>query len=76
MKTAISVPDDLFKKGETTARRLKMSRSQLYATALEKFLRDQEGEAITAKLNEVYSREPARVDPAFKRATAKVLDPW
>jgi len=35
MKTAISLPDELFKAAEFPARRLGVSRSRLYATALE-----------------------------------------
>jgi metal-responsive CopG/Arc/MetJ family transcriptional regulator len=38
MKTAVSIPDDLFRLAEAAARRLQVSRSQLYATALSVFL--------------------------------------
>ena len=34
MRTAISIPDDLFESAEELAAELGMSRSQLYATAL------------------------------------------
>ena len=68
MKTAISVPDDLFRQGEAEARRLKISRSQLYSTALALYFKEAEGAAITAKLNEVYSRNDSKLDPALERA--------
>ena len=78
MKTAISLPDKLFKQGESTARKLKVSRSQLYATALKEFLDRQKADAITEKLNEVYSKEPAEIDPAMYRAQLRAIakEPW
>jgi len=33
MKTAISIPDDIFEAGEHAAKRLRVSRSELYPTA-------------------------------------------
>jgi len=74
MTTAVSVPDDLFRKAEAAARRLRVSRSQLYATAISDFLNRQQGDAVTERLNEVYSRRPAKVDPALHRAQLKSLD--
>jgi hypothetical protein len=68
MKTAISVPDDLFRLAEATARRLQVSRSELYAKALAEFLERQHDHAITERLNQVYSHHPAKVDPALHRA--------
>jgi len=38
MKTAVSLPDELFRLAETAARRLRVSRSQLYAMAIAEFL--------------------------------------
>jgi len=38
MKTAISLPDDLFKSGDSLAKRLGVSRSELYARALADFV--------------------------------------
>jgi len=78
MKTAISVPDDLFRRAEATARRLRISRSELYAKAMAEFLMRQQGKAITERLNDVYSRQPAKVDSALHRAQLKSLekDAW
>jgi len=63
MKTAVSVPDDLFRLAEVAARRLRVSRSQLYATAISEFLNRQQGDAVTERLNEVYSHRPERWIP-------------
>lgn len=82
MRTAVSLPDELFKEAENVAKTLHMSRSELYAIALKKFLlgRDEEemsdkltGEEITRKLNEVYGDSPAKVDEAFHRAQMEVM---
>jgi len=39
MKTAVSVPDRLFKAADRVSKKLKVSRSQLYSMALDEFLR-------------------------------------
>jgi antitoxin MazE6 len=74
MKTAVSMPDDLFRQAEATARRLRVSRSQLYAKAIAEFLKRQDRNAITERLNDVYSRRPAKVDSALNRAQLKSLE--
>jgi predicted transcriptional regulator len=73
MKTAISVPDDLFRTAEAAARRLRVSRSKLYATALADFLERQQSNTITERLNEIYKRRPAKLDPALHRAQLKSI---
>ncbi|HYW42925.1 MAG TPA: hypothetical protein VE959_08715 [Bryobacteraceae bacterium] len=74
MKTAVSVPDDLFRQAEAAARRLRVSRSQLYATAISEFLDRQQANTITERLNQVYSRRTARVDAALHRAQLRSLE--
>jgi antitoxin MazE6 len=54
MKVAISVPDPLFRQAESVARRLGVPRSQLYARALEVFLRQQQRPDVTDRLDAVY----------------------
>jgi predicted transcriptional regulator len=74
MKTAVSLPDEIFRLAEAAAGRLRVSRSQLYATAISEFLERRRTDAVTERLNEVYSRRPAKVDPALHRAQLKSLD--
>jgi metal-responsive CopG/Arc/MetJ family transcriptional regulator len=77
MKTAISLPDHLFNRAEKLARDLKMSRSQLYASALLRFLDDKSQENITGRLNSVYPRLPSRVDARLRKAQARsIREPW
>ncbi len=73
MKTSVSMPDDLFQQAEAAARRLRVSRSELYATAIAEFLKQQDTCSITQRLNELYSQHPAKVDPALHRAQLKSL---
>jgi len=73
MKTAISVPDDLFRTAEAAARRLRVSRSKLYATALAEFLERRQSSAVTERLNEVYARRPAKLDSALNRAQLRSI---
>ncbi|AOP36398.1 ChpI protein [Leptospira tipperaryensis] len=55
MKTAISIPDELFKTAEKTAKKLGIPRSQLFAKALEEFIQSHSKESVTEKLNKIYS---------------------
>jgi metal-responsive CopG/Arc/MetJ family transcriptional regulator len=57
MKTAISIPNELFEAAERVADRLGLSRSELYQRALAKYLEHQNDAAITEKLNQVYASE-------------------
>jgi predicted transcriptional regulator len=78
VKTAVSLPDDLFKLAEAAARKLHMSRSQLYATAIAEFLDRRQARKITKRLNEIYSGQPAKLDPALHSAQLKSVesDSW
>lgn len=55
MKTAISIPDDLFARADELAKRLGKTRSEFYSDALRSHLVRNEDPAITAQLNEVYA---------------------
>ena len=78
MRTTVSIPDDLFRRAESAARRLRVSRSELYAKAIADFLTRRQANAITERLNKIYSRRPAKLDPGLHRAQLKSLDkePW
>lgn len=71
MKTAISLPDDLFRSGDALARRLGVSRSELYARALAEFLAKHKADQITQRLNAVYATENSRMDPALAKAQTR-----
>ena len=56
MKTAISIPDNLFNDAEITARQLGLARSQLYVLAIKEFIEHHNKDKITQKLNLYYSQ--------------------
>lgn len=74
MKTAVSLPDELFLQAEAAAKKLRVSRSQLYAKAIAEFLEHTQSENVTERLNEIYSIKPARLDSALHRAQVGILD--
>ena len=75
MKTAISVPDPVFEAAEQLARRLGISRSELYTTAVTRFVESYDDSAITAALNEVYGTEESEIDSLLMRLQFVSLEP-
>jgi metal-responsive CopG/Arc/MetJ family transcriptional regulator len=63
MKTAISVPDDIFGAAERHAKRIGVSRSRLYATALSAYLKSQQRNNVKEVLDRVYISQSSTVDP-------------
>jgi len=57
MKTAISIPDEVFEAAERAAKSLGVSRSELYATAVREYLERYRREDLTEKLNQVYGQD-------------------
>ena len=53
MKTAVSIPDDLFRRADALASRLGKSRSELYREALADYVARREPGAVTAALNQL-----------------------
>lgn len=73
MKTAISVPDPLFEAAEQYAKRMGLSRSELYAMALQEYLQVHKREQITQQLDAVYADEDSSLDPLFVQLQAQTL---
>ncbi|HYA67383.1 MAG TPA: hypothetical protein VED63_01510 [Acidimicrobiales bacterium] len=74
MKTAISLPDDVFRDAELLAKRLKKSRSKLYMEAVAEYLARHEPEAITDALNQLARRLDTRLDRSTSAATTRMLE--
>ena len=74
MKVAISLPDAVFSDAEKLARRLCMSRSQLYAHAIEEYLGKRLDALVTERLNTVYAAGQEPVDPALAAAQLGAID--
>ena len=69
MKTAISIPDDLFREAETLAKRRGISRSELYATAIADYVQDERFLGVREQLDAVYGAEPKTSELDHELAT-------
>jgi metal-responsive CopG/Arc/MetJ family transcriptional regulator len=78
MKTAIALPDSVFEAADELARRLGISRSELYATAVEEYVRAHRKERVRDTLDRVYLQESSSLDPCLEVIQALSLpgDKW
>jgi hypothetical protein len=67
MKTAISIPDSVFKTADAFARERHLTRSALFTRAVEEFLSHHRREDVTERLDRVYAGENSRLDPVLAR---------
>jgi metal-responsive CopG/Arc/MetJ family transcriptional regulator len=70
MKTAVSIPDDVFEEADRLARDLKTSRSDLYSRALKEFLARHAPDAVTDAINRACS-EIGDAPRTFERKVAR-----
>ena len=73
MKTAVSVPDPIFRAADRAARRIGISRSELYARALAAYLDKQRQAEVTAQLDRVYGDDPGPLDPVLAGLQIRAL---
>jgi metal-responsive CopG/Arc/MetJ family transcriptional regulator len=72
VKTAISMPEHLFEELEAAAKEMQVSRSQVFALAVKKFLRERENRRILEQLNRVYGDGPDEEEREYlKRMKAR-----
>lgn len=73
MKTAVSIPDDIFERAEGWARRMRQSRSEVYSRALREYVSRHSPDEVTEAMNRVCDvvKEPA--DPFRTAAARRVL---
>lgn len=74
MKTAISIPDSLFKTAEKTAKKMGVTRSNLYATAIKEFIENHTPLKVTEKLNSIYSSENSKLDDSIVNMQTKSIN--
>ena len=67
IKTAISLHEELFRQAESMARRMKLSRSRLFAAALEEFIKRNQNRELLDRINEAYKEEPNDSDRKYLR---------
>lgn len=73
MKTAVSLPDELFASTDALARRLGLSRSALVAAALSEFIARHRSAKVSERLDAVYAAEDSRVDGSAAAAQRRVM---
>jgi len=73
MKTAISLPEKVFKEAERFARRQKKSRSQLYADAIAEYLARHAPNDITESMNQICDHLETKNDRFQRKAARKLL---
>jgi metal-responsive CopG/Arc/MetJ family transcriptional regulator len=79
MKTAVSIPDNIYESAEKLANRLGQSRSQLYTKAITSYVEKQQNTNVTDKLNEVYGSGNSSIDPVLQNLQTQSLlknNPW
>jgi metal-responsive CopG/Arc/MetJ family transcriptional regulator len=69
MKTAVSIPDEVFTEAEELRRQLEKSRSELYSNALREYLARHGSDSVTEALDEIWNESPA--DTALAKSAAK-----
>jgi metal-responsive CopG/Arc/MetJ family transcriptional regulator len=70
MKTAISIPDDVFESAERLARRTKRSRSRLFSDALKEYLARHTPDKVTEAMNQACA-EIGELDEPFSSSAAR-----
>lgn len=73
MKTAISIPDNVYQSAEKLAQRLGKSRSQLYTQALSNYLEQNNEKGVQGLLDKVYATEDSQLPPSMKRLQSKAV---
>jgi Ribbon-helix-helix protein, copG family len=77
MKTAVSIPDEVFLGAERLARRTKKSRSQLFSDAVREYVARHSPDDVTAAMDSVCAEltgADIRSDPFVSSATRRILE--
>jgi antitoxin MazE6 len=72
MKTAVSIPDDVYEEAERLASELRTSRSKLYSRALREYVTRHAPDRVTEAMNRVL--DEIEVDEFSQRAARRVLE--
>jgi len=74
MKTAVSVPDDVFEGAERLARREGRSRSEVYSAALREYVARHETDEVVEALDQVVAEVGEGIDPFVIAASRQTLE--
>jgi metal-responsive CopG/Arc/MetJ family transcriptional regulator len=73
MKTAVSIPDDVFEGAERLARRTKKSRSRLFSDAVKEYVARHNPEEVTDAMDRVCAELGQPSDKFVSSAARRVL---
>jgi metal-responsive CopG/Arc/MetJ family transcriptional regulator len=74
MKTAISIPDDVFDQAERLARRTRKSRSQLFSDAVREYVQRHSPDQVTDAMNRALDELGVGTDAFLAEASRRVLE--
>lgn len=74
MKTAISIPDDLFKEVNKLAQENKTSRSQIFCAAVEAYLEKLKSHKLLEALNSAYADEETSEEKLLRKKSIEYHD--
>ncbi len=74
MKTAVSIPDDVYEEAERLARRMKKSRSELYRRALAEYVARHARDCVTEAMDRVWAELVGQSDPFVSTASRRILE--
>lgn len=73
MKTAVSVPDIVFREAELLARRMKCSRSEVYSRALAEYVARHAPDRVTESMDRALAEIGEPAEPFVRAASRRVL---
>jgi metal-responsive CopG/Arc/MetJ family transcriptional regulator len=80
MKTAISIPDNIFEEAESAAGRLGISLSEFFTRAAESYIRAVDDESLTSRIDAALARigdhDTNSVTEASRKALQSDGDDW
>ena len=74
MKTAISIPDEIFEKAERLAERERRSRSEVYSAALREYVARHSPDEVTDAMNRVCDEVGGETGAFVAAASRRVLE--
>ena len=74
MKTAVSIPDEVFEKVERFARRAKRSRSEVFSAALQEYIARHSPDEVTAAINQALESIGDQKDEFVGAAARRILE--
>ena len=74
MKTAVSIPDEVFEKVERLARRAGRSRSEVFSAALAEYVARHAPDEVTEAMDRVCAEVGDQANPFVRAAGRRVLE--